>query len=478
MAEQHVLSLWANEVHVADIAHDARQDAWALTYSPDWCRRVDSFALSPSLPMPEPSQSEAIPYRSGAIKRFLENLLPEGHALDAVAASERVSKNNIFGLIRTIGAESTGAFRYLTPNEAGVGAEPDTPPRRVTLEELHERIASRELRPLLEWDGKIRMSVAGLQDKLPLYLHGEPGTGTEVVLFLPDYPLASTHILKPQPPGIDYMVVNEHYCMTLAKAMGLPVGQVAILRTPTPVLVVKRFDRKLASEQVPGIVSTDLPGQETLRPVERLHIIDACQAYDLPVSFKYERNFGSGRDVAHIRDGMSLPRLFKLARTAAISPAPTKRVLLQWALFQLLIGNYDAHGKNFSFYMMPAGLQPAPWYDLVSVAQYPTFTNELAMAFGDAFTLDDLSGMELAQFAVACDINPRFVAREATRLCKLARKSAQAVLDGAAYLPEEQLFVQRIVDFVIRQADWLNHVAELASDFPTDALTPFNSQAD
>lgn len=478
MAEQHLLSLWANGVHVADITHDAHQDAWDLTYSPDWCRRVDCFALCPSLPMPAPSRHDVIPYRSGAIKRFLENLLPEGHALDAVAASERVSKNNIFGLIRIIGEESTGAFRFLTPDKLGADTQPVTSPRRVTLAELHERIAGREHRPLLEWDGKIRMSVAGLQDKLPLYLHGKLGSDAEAVLFLPDYPLASTHILKPQPHGVDCMVVNEHYCMTLAKTMGLPVAQVAILRTPAPVLVVERFDRKLASERVPSVGSADLPGQETLRSVERLHIIDACQAYDLPVSFKYERNFGSGRDAAHIRDGMSLPRLFKLARTAAISPARTKRELVQWALFQLLIGNYDAHGKNFSFYMMPAGLQPAPWYDLVSVAQYPTFTNELAMAFGDAFTLDDLSGMELAQFAVACDIDPRFVAREAARLCKLAKKSAQAVLNGAAYLPDEQAFVQRIVDFVIHQADWLNHVAELASDFPTDTLTPFNPQAE
>lgn len=474
MAEHVVLSVWANKDHVADISHDARQDTWNLMYSPDWCRRADSFALCPGLPIPEPSQYEAINYRSGTIKRFLENLFPEGHALDVVAASQRVSKNNIFGLIRTIGAESTGAFRFLTPDDTGAVTQPHRPPRKVTLDELHERIVGRAQRPLLEWDGGIRMSVAGFQDKLPLYIHGELDAGAGVTMFLPDYPLASTHILKPQPPEIDYMVVNEHYCMKLAKAMGLPVAEVAILRTPEPVLVVTRFDRTSASAQVPDIVSEHLPAPQRLRPVERLHIIDACQAYDLPVSFKYERNFGNGRDVAHIRDGMSLPRLFKLARTAAISPAPTKRTLLQWSLFQLLIGNYDAHGKNFSFYMMPAGLQPAPWYDLVSVVQHPIFTHELAMAFGDAFTLDDVSGMELAQFAVACDIDLRFLAREAARLCKLARKSAQAVLQGMAYDPEEHAFVQQIVDFVTRQADWLTNVAELASDFPTDTLIPFN----
>jgi serine/threonine-protein kinase HipA len=141
-----------------------------------------------------------------------------------------------------------------------------------------------------------------------------------------------------------------------------------------------------------------------------------------------------------------------------------------------LIGNYDAHGKNFSFFVTPAGLQPAAWYDLVSVAQYPAFTNEFAMAYGDAFTLNDLSGMELAQFAVACDIDQHYLAREATRLCKLARKTAQAVLDDMAYPPEERQFVQQIVGFVDRQADWLTRVAELASDFPTDALRPFDPE--
>src|SRR5690606_2245619 len=107
-------------------------------------------------------------------------------------------------------------------------------------------------------------------------------------------------------------------------------------------------------------------------------------------------------------------------------------------------------------------------------AQYPAFTNELAMAFGDAFTLEDISGMELAQFAISCGIDQRYLAREAARLCKLAKKSAQSILDGMAYLPEEHTFVRRIVDFVIFQANWLTNVAQLASDFPSDTLEPFN----
>lgn len=478
MTEQFVLSIWTDTHHVADITHDARQDTWGLAYSPDWYQRADSFALCPSLPIPQPGRYNAIRYRPGAVKRFLENLLPEGSTLDAVASSQRISKNNIFSLIRTVGAETTGAFRFLVPNDDSAHLQIGIPPRQVTVDELHKRIAVRAHRPLVEWDGKIRMSVAGFQDKLPLYFHESQDMSADTLMFLPDYPLASTHILKPQPPEIEYMVANEHYCMKLAKAMGLPVADVAILRVPEPTLAVARFDRRLAPANMPGIASAHLPKGEQLRPIERIHIIDACQAYDLPVSFKYERNFGSGRDVAHIRDGMSLPRLFRLARVFAVSPASAKRSILQWALFQLLIGNYDAHGKNFSFYMTHAGLQPAPWYDMVSVAQYPAFTRELAMAFGDAFTLNELSGMEMAQFAVSCDIELRFLAREATRLCKLAKRSAQTTLDANAYNDEEHAFVQQIADFVMQQADWLANIAELASDFPADTLEPFDPQSE
>jgi serine/threonine-protein kinase HipA len=140
------------------------------------------------------------------------------------------------------------------------------------------------------------------------------------------------------------MVANEHFCMTLAKVLGMPVAEVAILRTPQPVLVVTRFDRAIRR-------------QEEIT-VERKHIIDACQASDLPVSHKYERNIGSVGDAANYRDGVSLPKLFEVLRHVN-RKAADKLVLLRWALFQLVIGNSDAHGKNFSFFVDRSGLQAA-----------------------------------------------------------------------------------------------------------------------
>jgi len=476
MAKPATLELWADADHVATITHDARLDSWRLIYTQTWRDKPGSFALSPSLPL-LPGTRDEPEYEAGAVKRFLENLLPEGHALDAVAASRHMAKNNVFGLIRMIGAETTGAFRILA-SDAPNQAVSESTPRRVTSEELSTRIASKSSQPLIEWDGKIRMSVAGYQEKLPIYIHQSNSRPEELFMFLPDHPLASSHILKPTPSEIEHMVVNEHFCMSLARALGLPAAEVALLRVPQPVLSVTRFDRRIIPDQSLALSAECLPSGERLRRIERLHVIDACQAYDFPVSLKYERNFGSGRDVAHIRDGMSLPRLFKIARQYLVAPATGKRILTQWVLFQLLIGNYDAHGKNYSFHVTPSGLQPAPWYDLVSVVQYPRFMSEFAMAIGDAFTLKDISALELAQFAVSCDLRPTFLAREASRLSAKASELTQPLLDSMPYDAQERRFVQEIVEFVQRQAGWLAHTAELAAQVSADMLNPFDPTLD
>jgi serine/threonine-protein kinase HipA len=253
-----------------------------------------------------------------------------------------------------------------------------------------------------------------------------------------------------------HLVVNEHYCMTLAHCMGLPVAQVSILRTPQPVLVVTRFDR---------LVQTGPTGVS----VRRLHVIDACQASDMPVSFKYERNIGNGDMVAHIRDGVSFEVLFsRVAQT--LNKAAARLNLLRWALFQFLIGNSDAHGKNFSFFVNGQGLLPAPWYDLVSVVQYPAVNHELAMAFGDVFVLDEVKSFALADFAQRCGVDRNVLSREAKRLAKLVQKHAQAVALHTDYQEAECVFAQQIAKFVVAQAVRLEHEASLASRIKAEFL--------
>jgi serine/threonine-protein kinase HipA len=451
----HALKLWADGQKVATLGYEARNDRWSLDYDADWVAMPEAFPLSPALPLEPPADG----YAAGAVKRFVENLLPEGRALDITATTYRVSKSNIYALISALGTETTGAFRFWRSDEVppAVAAKP---PREVTRGELDKRIAERDQIPLAVWDGKVRMSIAGVQDKLMVYLDRPLDDGGR--LFLVEPPLASTHILKPDPARqvTPHLVVNEHYCMSLARRMKLPVAEVSIHRTPRPVLVVRRFDRVVVKGVGHG---ADDP------TVQRLHIIDACQAADLPQSYKYERNFGRGEHVRNIREGVSFEMLFeRVAQT--VNKAVARMTLLRWALFQFLIGNCDAHGKNFSFYVRREGLEPAPWYDLVSVVQYPGIDHELAMAWGDAFSLDEVRAFQLADFAQRCGVDRNLLKREATRLARLAMEHAPTQAMADDYIDETELaFAGQLRDYVVGQAIRLTKLAgEAAKIRPED----------
>ena len=452
-AAPHALNLWADGQKVATLSYEALNDRWSLDYDADWVANPEAFPLSPALHF----QPSADGYAVGAVKRFVENLLPEGRALEITATTYRVSRSNIYALISALGTETTGAFRFWRSDEVPpvVAAKP---PREVTREELDRRIAERDQIPLAVWDGKVRMSIAGVQDKLMVYMDRALGDGGR--LFLVEPPLASTHILKPDPARqlTPHLVVNEHFCMSLARRMKLPVAEVSIFRTPRPVLVVRRFDRVV----VPGV--GDGAAQGANEPtVQRLHIIDACQASDLPESYKYERNLGGGEHVRNIREGVSFEMLFERV-DQTVNKAVARMTLLRWALFQFLIGNSDAHGKNFSFFVRREGLDPAPWYDLVSVAQYPGIDHELAMAWGDAFLQSEVGAFQLADFAQRCGVDRNLLKREAMRMAKLVMEHASAQALAEDYNDDgERAFAGQLRDFVLEQASRLTKLASEAA---------------
>jgi serine/threonine-protein kinase HipA len=446
------LQVWTNHTPIAVIAHEGRDDLWHLRYAPPWLANPKAFPLSPALPLGRAPDEHA----SATIKRFIEHLLPEGRALDVAVAYKGLTKSNVFGLIRALGAETAGALQFTGDATATPADEPTQ--REIPLSELAERIAQREQLPLNVWDGQVRMSVAGLQDKLVVFIDTSLAQGGRLSL-VEGQRMASTHILKPDTgnPKTPHLAVNEHFCMSLARRMGLPVADVALLRTPRPVLVVRRFDRAIL-------------GSGDSVQVQRLHIIDACQACDLPVSYKYERNLGNAAEVRHIRDGMSLEKLFACADLSG-NKASTRLAMLRWALFQFLIGNSDAHGKNFSFFVRPGGLlEPSPWYDLVSVLQYDGFDTELAMAWGDVFEHEAVSPFALADFATRCDIDRKLLRREGQRLAKLAEPAAMAQALATEYEQDERAFAQGLASFVAKQAKRLTQLVEDAARIKAEYL--------
>lgn len=426
---RHALWVFDGDARVGTVDYDSLEDRFSLTYAPEWGERDDAYPLSPHLPL------SGSPAPSSTVRRFIENLLPEGRALDVAASTHQVSRNNVFGLIRALGSETAGALSFLA--EGTLPASQPTTRREIGREELRRRVAERAQVPFSVWDGRVRMSIAGYQDKLGVHVEGER-------LFLVEGGLASTHILKPEPAEgrLPMLVANEHFCMRLAHRLRLPVAPVEILRLPDPVLVVERFDRSRTAEGV-----------------RRIHILDACQALDLPVAYKYERNFGAGKDVRHIRDGVSFERLFSVSRHAA-RKALTRQLLARWALVQYLIGNADAHGKNVSFFSRPDGLALAPFYDLVSTVPYETIDRELAMAYGDEFRLEEVTPFAWAAFASRTGLQRAFLAREMTRMGRAAERAVAAQEKAADYEGEERALVARISEFVRSQAQKLLAMAK------------------
>jgi serine/threonine-protein kinase HipA len=424
----HTLWVFDGVARVGVITHDPLDDAFTFAYDPAWPQRENAYPLSPHFPLKGPNPASA------TVRRFIANLLPEGRALDLAAAICRVSKHHLFGLIRELGAETAGALAFLP--EGADPARQVTRRREISRAELARRIEERDHQPLAVWDDRVRMSLAGYQDKLAVYCEEER-------FYLVEGALASTHILKPEPGGrLPLLAANELFCMRLARRIGLPAAEVDIQRLPHPVLRVTRFDRERQADAI-----------------RRLPIIDACQALDLPVAYKYERNFGSGPDVRQIREGVSLPRLLGISRYMTRRALATQ-LLIRWALFQYVIGNSDAHGKNVSFFCRPDGLELAPFYDLVSVVQYPDIDHDFAMAYGDEFDPERVTPYDWGQFAHDCDLRRSYLAREMVRLAKAVQREAPREAAAAVYIGIERDLVQSLQAFVRAQAERLANMAQ------------------
>ena len=436
----HTLGVFDAAQRVGGIGYDSLEERFSFVYEPAWVASRDAYPLSPHFPL------SAASIASGTVRRFLENLLPEGRALDIVSTTHQVSKNNIFGLVRELGSETSGALSFFS--ESAVAGSRPTTRREIPVHELRRRIEERAQVPFAVWDGRVRMSIAGYQDKLPVYVEGDR-------YYLVEGALASTHILKPEPldrrlPGL---VANEHFCMRLAARLGLAAAEVGIVRVPHPVLVVRRFDREAGEGGV-----------------RRFHLVDACQALDLPVAYKYERNFGSGTDVRRIRDGVSFQSLFSTAVAHTTHKALTRQALTRWALMQYLIGNADGHGKNLSFFCRADGLAIAPFYDMVSVVQYDGLDHDLAMAYGDEFRLDDIGAFAWADFAQRAGLQRSFLAREMTRMAHAALKQARLQAADEDYAGDERALVLRIAGLVEAQAGKLLAMAKPMQEIDVSLL--------
>ncbi|MDO8728583.1 MAG: HipA domain-containing protein [bacterium] len=429
------LIIWIENIRVGALEVN-ELGQFRLNYESAWVASPTGYPISPTLPLAGSEDSAEI--HSAKVRFFFSNLLPEGKSLDEAVLANGLSKSNVFGLLHALGKESAGALMLLPPSQHPETLTSDSDLREITNAELSERIRAMPNVPFSVWDGKVRMSIAGYQAKLAVH-KTQDGR-----LWLASGKSASTHILKPQASALnECQVANEYFCMRLAAMSGIESAEVDILRVPEPILVIKRFDRQLIS----GVA-------------RRLHIIDACQALNKSPEQKYERNFGAGEHVKHIRDGVSIKNLFSITDLATNKADMTLRQL-RWLIFQHLIGNSDAHGKNMSFYVARDGLKMAPAYDQLSVTIYPTINHEFAMAIGDEFLEEAIRAYQWADFAIQVGLNPGLVARTIKHVANKANRALPTLLADPILTDVEKNFLNRLANQIQVRVEKFLEIAKI-----------------
>ncbi len=301
-----------------------------LEWHPEGIQRwgLGSPALSAGLPIGAPTGP-----RDTRGLDFFENMLPEGPALERMAALAGVRPVDTYGILAAFGRDCAGAIMVL-PDGDQPGGNADSGYSPMTPGDLQRVISALDVAPLgAAPERGFRPSLAGFQRKALL---GRADDGTWQ---LPSGDAPSTWILKPDGPHA--MAANQATCLRLAAACGLPVPEAELLDVADlPVLAVKRYDRQ------------DAPAGDI--PV-RVHQEDGCQATATPHRLKYQEQGGPAlRDLADVIRNFGDPR--------------DVTSLLRRTTFNMAVGNADAHAKNFSVLREPDGpaVRLAPLYDVLS----------------------------------------------------------------------------------------------------------------
>jgi serine/threonine-protein kinase HipA len=388
-------------------------------YTESWLQKPGAAPLSQSLPLRKEH------FKRNECRGFFGGLLPEQSKREIIARNLGISARNDYAMLEKIGGECAGAVTFIPAGEPQ--PERNYRYRVLSAKELAEILRELPRRPLLAGEEGIRISLAGAQDKVAVRIEGN-----EISLPLGGAP--STHILKPAVERFEGVVFNEALCMKLAAAVGLPAAKVEIRNIDgIEYLLVERYDRSARGN--PG-------GPPSL---ERIHQEDFCQAQGIVSEMKYQKE-----------GGPSLQQCFALLREVSSAPVIDLSRLLDMVIYNFLVGNNDAHGKNFSLLYHGGGaagqdVRLAPLYDVVSTSYYAELSKEMAMKIGSEYSSDKVTrknfeklaeeaGLakpivrsrvpELAETVIANLANVEIAHPVAEAVAALIRKRCENVRDG------------------------------------------------
>lgn len=392
------LGVWLHGVHLADLTEPSNYryrleftEEALDTYGPG--ARVLSLAL--------PVDQRPIDDRRRAqrpVGAFLEGLLPEGNLRRHIATAAKVPTMDKMEILRRVGAECAGAVQFL---------EPDTTPqdgnvRALTSVEVDRLVAHLPTYHLPEGSSP-QASLAGLQDKV--LLTAMPGGGW-------GWPMGgapSTHIVKPEPLGgaIEHLVQTEEWALRVAQRAGIRAARAHLANfDQREAIVVERYDRAPDGR--------------------RTHQEDFCQALGLDPGAKYENT------AEYEQLGSRLSRVARIAADRSVNPSGLRTSLLEAITLNVIIGNGDAHSKNYSLLISRRGeVSLAPLYDSAPVGYLDPRFKGTGHVINGKTSIDQVATEDLAAEAAQWGV-PR---RHSEKIVSSTMERVRAAVDETA-LPE------------------------------------------
>jgi serine/threonine-protein kinase HipA len=324
---------WLRTVGQADVFKSGRRAA-TLTRTEDGVefRYLEEWA-GPAIATTLPVTAAPVVRPGGSLPAFFTGLLPEGRRLSALRQAVKTSFDDELTLLLAVGADAIGDVQIVA-----AGVQPAEVPARVALEHV-DQISFADL--LVELGIRAqRAALPGVQDKT-----------SAAMINLPVARAGERFILKLNPRDYPHLIENEAFFLNAARSSGLPVPPSEVVTDVSGRLglLVRRFDR----------VTVD-------GAVHLLAVEDGCQVSGRPPADKYL---------------MGADRTFTALAGVCDASALAGRDLVRQLAFAYLIGNGDAHAKNFSVLQgLDGEWRVSPLYDSPSSQPYGDTTMALTIA--------------------------------------------------------------------------------------------------
>lgn len=359
------LNVFLNDKNIGTLGKDGNGGI-IFQYSNDANRR-----LSLSLPI------QKAPFDNKQCRGFFNGLLPESeHTRIAIGKKYKINPKNDFSILQAIGYDCAGAVSFFDNSEKNISSENlketyEIDYKVLSEDELEKYINELPQKPLAISIENMRLSLAGAQDKTSVIV-------VDNQIGIPKNNVPTSHILKPAIKGFNETIENEFICIKTAKAIGINVPDAKIgYANKTKYFLIQRYDREIINKKI-----------------KRVHQEDFCQASNIASAYKYQAE-----------GGVDFKRCFEILRGTS-QPAVAINQFIQLMIFNYLIGNNDAHGKNFSILHYDNDkIEFAPAYDILCSQVYPELSNKMAMKIGGHYKHNEVMLRHFEKLSKETDIS-------------------------------------------------------------------------